>query len=130
MKTVKTALKYLMAILYILAGINHFVKTGFYLSIMPAYLPWHLALVYISGVIEFVLGAMLLLPKFSRLAAWGVIALLIAVFPANINMAVNPQLFPDIKLLFLYLRLPLQGVLIVWAYWYTKPVEDSRLKKS
>jgi uncharacterized membrane protein len=55
-----------------------------------------------------------------RIAAWGLIALLIAVFPANIHMALNPQLYPDTPLAALLIRLPLQGVLIAMAYWFTR----------
>jgi uncharacterized membrane protein len=88
--------------------------------IMPPYLPWHLALVYGSGIAEIVLGAMLLVPRWSRLAAWGLVALLVAVFPANVHMAMNPEAFPDVAPRLLYLRLPLQGVLILWAWWYTR----------
>lgn len=88
---------------------------------MPPYLPWHLALVYLSGLFEIVLGVLLLIPKCTRLAAWGLIALLIAVYPANIHMAVNHELFPEYKELTLWLRLPLQLLLIALVYWYTRP---------
>lgn len=87
---------------------------------MPPYLPWHLALVYISGVAEIGLGALLLFEQWSVLAAWGLMALLIAVFPANIHMALHPALFSWASPINLWLRLPLQGVLIAWAYWYTR----------
>ncbi len=116
----KTILKYVFAILFILAGLNHFINPAFYLKIMPPYLPWHLFLVYLSGFFEIVFGVMLLIPKFTRLAGWGLILLLIAVYPANIHMAMNPQLFPHIPFAALLLRLPLQFVLIAWAYWYTR----------
>jgi uncharacterized membrane protein len=87
---------------------------------MPDYLPAHSFLVQISGVFEIALGALLLIPKFTRIAAFGIIALLIAVFPANIYMAQHPELFPEFSRAALYARLPLQLVLILWAYWYTK----------
>ena len=106
--------------LFILAGINHFYDPDFYLRIMPPYLPWHLFLVYLSGVFETVLGIMLLIPKTQKLAAWGLIALLFAVFPANIYMAMNTELFADINPTLIYLRLPLQFVVIAWAYWFTR----------
>jgi uncharacterized membrane protein len=108
-------------VLFVLAGLNHFVNPGFYMKIMPPYLPWHLPLVYLSGLFETALGVLLLIPAFTRAAAWGLVALLIAVFPANIHMAVNPQLYPDLTHTALWLRLPLQAVLIAWAYWYTRP---------
>jgi len=87
---------------------------------MPPYLPAHLFLIYLSGFLEIGCGIALLLPKFSKRAAWGIILLLLAIFPANIYMAMNPQIFPDINPLILYLRLPLQFVLIGWAFWHTK----------
>ena len=121
MQKVKTILKYLFAIFFVLAGLNHFLNVDFYMNIMPPYLPWHLFLVYLSGVCEIALGLLLLIPKFTSLAGWGLIALLFAVFPANIHMAVNPQLFPEFSSMLLWLRLPIQFVLIAWAYWYTSP---------
>jgi uncharacterized membrane protein len=109
---------------FVLAGLNHFINPDFYLKSMPAYLPWHLFLVYFSGFFEIALSVLLLVPNFTRIAAWGLIALLIAVFPANIQMATNPQLYSDINPLALWLRLPLQAVFIAWAYWYTRPVNQ------
>lgn len=98
----------------------HFVKPDFYLKIMPPYLPWHRELVFLSGVFEAALGLLLLVPRYSRLAAWGVIALLIAVFPANLYLFQHQDLLPASPLVHL-LRLPLQAVLILWAYWHTRP---------
>ena len=121
MRLLKIVLKYLICVFFLLAGINHFINPDFYLKIMPPYLPWHLFLVYLSGFFEIALGGMILVPALTRVAAWGLIALLIAVFPANIHMAVNPGFYPDISPIALWLRLPLQGVLIAWAYWYTRP---------
>ncbi len=120
MISLKFAMKWLMGILLILIGIRHFTQPDFFVKIVPPYLPWHLTLVYISGVAEIGLGAMLLVPKWSHLAAWGIIALLIAVFPANLHMAMNPQLYPSLSPTALYARLPFQGVLIAWAYWFTR----------
>lgn len=120
MKYVKIILKYIFAAAFVLAGINHFLNPQFYLKMMPPVLPAHLLLNYLSGVFEILFGVLLLIPKFSRLAAWLIIALLIAVFPANIFMAMNPQMFPDISPTALYLRLPLQLVLIAWAFWFTR----------
>ena len=120
MPVIKLVLKWLLAIAFIFAGANHFFNPQFYLRIMPAYLPYHLFLVYLSGVFEMAFGILLLIPRFSRLAAWGIIALLIAVFPANIYMAMNTELFPEFNPLLIWLRLPLQLVIIAWAYWFTK----------
>ena len=119
MLTLKLVLRYVYGILFIAAGLYHFINPVFYLRIMPPYLPWHLFLVYLSGFFESALGILILIPKFTRLAAWGLIALLIAVSPANVHMAMNPQLYPDLPPLALWLRLLLQAVLISWAYWYT-----------
>lgn len=124
MRNTKAILKYLFAAAFVLAGLNHFINTDFYLKIMPPYLPLHLPLVYLSGVVEMVLGALLLIPKLTRVAAWGLIALLVAVFPANIHMAVNHELYPAYNVTALWLRLPLQIVLMVYAYWYTMPLSQ------
>ncbi len=120
MKLIRQITKAIFALFFVVAGANHFVDTPFYLSIMPPYLPLPYALVIISGVAEIVLGIALLIPKLSRLAAWGLIALLIAVFPANIHMATHPELYATIPPIALWLRLPLQVVLVLWAYWYTR----------
>jgi len=121
MRRFKTPLRYLLGLLFVAAGVNHFLRVEFYESIMPPALPWHLPLVYISGVAEIVLGLLLLVRRWQRYAGWGLIALLIAVFPANIHMALHPELYSSWSPWLLYLRLPLQGVLIAWAYWYTRP---------
>jgi uncharacterized membrane protein len=113
----------LAAALYVVAGALHFVQTDAYLKIMPPYIPWHLAMVRISGVCEILGGLGLLLPQTRRAAAWGLIALLIAVFPANVYMATNPietgatSIAPVLR----WGRLPLQVVLGWWLLWCTKP---------
>lgn len=126
MRKLKLTLKYLFAILFIAAGSNHFFNTSFYLRIMPPYLPWPLLLVYLSGLFEIMLGGLLLIPGSMRAAAWGLIALLIAVFPANLHMAVNHGLYPEYGETALWARLPLQLVLIAWAYWYTRSTERAK----
>ena len=115
---------YLLAIGFVLAGVNHFINAPFYLRMMPPVLPAPLFLVYLSGVFEIALGILLLVPKFSRLAAWGLIALLLAVFPANIYMVLNLHLFAEFSPTALYLRLPVQFLLIAWAYWFTKKAPE------
>jgi uncharacterized membrane protein len=120
MSHIQRGWRYLYGLLFVAAGSNHFLNTPFYVSIMPPYLPWHEALVYVSGLVEIGLGALLLNERYSRLAAWGLIALLIAVFPANVHMAVHPEQYEWASPLILWLRLPLQGFLILWAYWYTE----------
>ena len=116
----KRATRYLCGAFYVVAGLNHFFSADFYRAMMPPYLPWPIALVYVSGVAEAMLGALLFFRGSSRLAAWGLIALLVAVFPANVHMALHPELFPSLSTTVLWLRLPLQGVLIAWAFWYTR----------
>ena len=120
MRIFKSLTKAAFALLFVTAGVNHFVDPAFYVSIMPTYLPWHYALVIISGIVEVALGIGLLIPKTSRYAAWGLILLLIAIFPANIHMVTHAELYPTIPVIALWLRLPLQGLLILWGYWYTK----------
>jgi uncharacterized membrane protein len=120
MSRTKAVSKYLLAIFMVRAGMMHFVRTDFYVKIMPPYLPTHRELVYLSGVFEIVLGVSLLIPRLSRLAAWGIIALLIAVFPANIYVYQHQDLVPA-RPIFHSFRLPLQGVFLLWAYWHTRP---------
>lgn len=121
----KTPLRWLFGILFILAGLNHFRSPDFYVNIMPPYLPWHRELVAISGVAEIALGALLLFRRWTVLAGWGLIALLVAVFPANLHMAMHPDLYPSLAPAALWMRLPLQGLLIAWAYYYTRPAAHS-----
>ncbi len=116
----KLVMTWLFALIFLGAGTLHIVRPDPFVKIMPPYLPWHLQLVYLSGVFEIALGVMLLIPKCQVLAAWGLIALLIAVFPANISMALNAADYPQFPAALIWLRLPLQGVLIAWAYWFTR----------
>ena len=117
-----------MAAFYLVAGINHFRDAGFYLPMMPGYLPAHRELIELSGVAEFALGLALLVlgarvPRLRRWAAWGVIALLVAVFPANLHIALH-----DIPIggrsegagIWNWVRLPFQAVLIGWAWLYAR----------
>ena len=120
MTPMKTISKFVLAIFMIGAGIMHFVNPAFFLKIMPPYLPLHNELVLLSGVCELLLGILLLVPAYSRWAAWGIIALLIAVFPANLHVFQHQELLQAPPLVHL-LRLPLQGIFILWAYWHTRP---------
>jgi uncharacterized membrane protein len=117
---IQTAGKILLGVFFIVAGIAHFARPEVYVKIMPPYLPWPLGLVYASGVCEAGLGILVLIPRYTRLAAWGLIALLIAVFPANVHMAMHPELYPRIPPAGLWWRLPLQGVFMAWAYAYAR----------
>jgi len=118
----KKVFQILLSLFIIIAGTLHFIKPEPFVKIVPDYLPYHLGLVYISGFFEILFGIGLLIPSLSSAAAWGLILLFIAVFPANINMAVNNipiQGVPDHQILY-WLRLPFQAVLIAWAWWFTK----------
>jgi uncharacterized membrane protein len=106
---------YLMAGMYVFTGIVHFIKPIVFKRIMPPWLPWHYPLIYISGAAEIVLG-ILLIPEVTRpYAAWGLIALLIAVFPANFYMASQMKKKKHPFTWMAILRLPIQIVLIYWA---------------
>lgn len=118
-KTLTLVGKWIFAAIFVMGGIGHFVATDVYMKIMPPYLPYHRALVLLSGIFEVVLGVLLLVPKTSRLAASGLIALLVAVFPANLSMFQNSEKF-GLSPTLLLLRLPLQGLLILWAFLYTR----------
>lgn len=115
----KSFMKWVFGLLFVAAGTNHFLQPALYEAIMPPYLPWPVALVYLSGMFEVVLGVLLLIPRTTTLAAWGLIALLIAMFPANLHMALNADSYPAIPPVALWLRLPVQGLLIAWAWWFT-----------
>lgn len=120
MRILNTVMRWLLGILLIAAGINHFWHSAFYLNIMPDYLPWHTELVYASGVCEVVLGAMLLVPRSMRLAAWGVVAMLLVFLSVHIHMIVHAERYATISPLFLWFRLLLQLPLIAWAYWLAR----------
>ena len=110
-----------LSLLFVLAGANHFLNPDFYVAMMPPYLPAHLELVYLSGLLESLGGAVVLAPRVRAHAGWALVLLLVAIFPANLHMALNPDLFPDVSSVGLYVRLPLQIPLIAWAYWATRP---------
>ncbi len=98
------------------AGINHFVMPRTYEAIVPDYLPAHRELVYASGVAEFAAAALTLHPRTRRAGGWGLVATLVGVFPANVEMALNPARFEQFPPAALWARLPLQLVMIylVW----------------
>jgi uncharacterized membrane protein len=100
------------------AGIMHFVIPKQYVAIVPDYLPAHRELVYASGVAEIAGGAGLMHPRTRRLASWWSIATLIAVFPANVHMALHPDRYEERVpggRVGLWLRLPVQALFIAWA---------------
>lgn len=113
-------MKWVVGIVFVLAGVNHFAHPDFYMKIMPPYLPSPRLLVAVSGAAEVLLGILLLIPRFTVPAAWGIIALLFAVFPANLHMALHAELYPEFPPAALWGRPPLQGVLIALVYWFTR----------
>lgn len=118
----KEILRGVQAVAIIIVGITHFAKPAPYVRIVPPQLPHPEALVYISGFFEILGGIGLLIPYVSVAAAWGLFALYIAVFPANINMTMNDielEGIPHNQVLY-WIRLPLQAVLLAWAWWYTR----------
>lgn len=118
----KKIVLYLQAVFYILAGINHFWHPAIYCKLIEAFLPYPLAMVYISGVAELAGGLGLLIPATRRMAAIGLIVLLVVIFPANIYMALHPEEWSQIAPAILYLRLPLQILFIYGVYVYaSKP---------
>ncbi len=117
----KTPLRYLLALIMVTAGILHFARPHNFIKIVPDWLPAPRTLVYVSGFCEILGGVGLLIKRVQKAAAWGLVALYIAVFPANVNMAVNRILIDNP--LILWGRLPFQAVLIAWAWWYTRPEE-------
>jgi uncharacterized membrane protein len=116
-----------MAVLYTAAGITHFTRPAMFLQIMPPWLPLHHFFVYFTGVLEILLGVLLMVPATRKTAAWGLIILLIAVFPANVQMMLNyknqnhPLLWVSVA------RLPLQVLLVWWAWLYTKSRKPQRV---
>ena len=111
-----------MVVLYTVAGVNHFINPHFYRKIMPPWLGWHNELIFISGAAEILLALLLLFTPTRRIAAWGIIGLLVAVFPANVQMMFNYNKENNPQLWIAIARLPLQLVLTWWAYRFTKRV--------
>jgi uncharacterized membrane protein len=124
MSTTKRVFLVLLAVLMVLAGVAHFTAMkAAYVAIMPQWLPLHLELVYLTGALEILFGVGLLIPGFRRQAAWGLVALLILMWPANINQAIHGIQPAGLEMspTMLWVRLPLQLVFIAWAWWMTRP---------
>ena len=118
--TIKLITIYLMSFFYVFIGINHFTNAKWFMQIMPPYIPYHLQLVYLSGAFEILFGLMLLFSKVRFIAGWGLILLLIAVFPANIYVAQTNGAAMGTSTAIAWGRLPFQAVFIALAYWHTK----------
>ena len=110
------------SIFYVIVGIKHFIDPDFFLAIVPPYLPFHLELVYMSGLFEILFGIMILIPKYRYWGSVGLIFLLIAVFPANIYLfqSVEAQKAIGATQEIATWRLPVQGIFIWVAYWIRK----------
>ena len=117
---IKTISIIIMSLFYIMAGTNHFINPDWYVRIVPPILPFKTAIVYISGILEIILGSLLIFPKTRFIAGWGLIILLVAVYPANIYVALTNGEAMDITPLIAWGRLPFQFVLIGFAYWHSK----------
>ena len=110
----------IMAAFYVIAGVYHFINPDFYKKIMPPWLPGHYFIIYFTGFCEIVFG-LLLIPKQTRKpAAWSIIVLLVVVFPANIQMMLNYWHAQSPYLWLAILRLPIQLLLIWWAYIFAR----------
>ena len=113
------AARLLLALFFILAGLNHFIAPSIYLALVPTYLPWPGLLVALSGSAE-IIGGLGVLPAATRVwAGWGLIALLLAVFPANVQAISSGMIIGGhaVPTWLLWARLPFQGLLIAWVYW-------------
>ena len=109
----------IMCIFYIGVGVKHFTNPMWFVKIVPPFLPYKLSLVYISGFFEILFGIMLLFPITRYVAAWGLILLLIAVFPANIYLAMTNGAALNTTPLIAWGRLPFQFLFIAIAYWHS-----------
>lgn len=119
----RAVLRVVLGLAMVFVGVLHFVAPGPFVTMVPRGLPAPLLLVHVSGVAEIAGGAGLFVPRLRRAASWGLVALYIAVFPANVNMAMNDLPLGDYhpSPAALWARLPLQLVFIVWAWWVGKP---------
>jgi len=119
----KDTLRVILAVCMVVAGVLHFAQPDPFIRIVPGFLPAPATLVYLSGAIEMLLGVGLLVPATRQFSAWGLVVLFIAVYPANLNMAINHIEIAGIPDTWWFhaIRLPFQLVLIAWAYWLTQP---------
>ena len=126
MKKIKLITIVIMSLFYIWVGIKHFLDPSWFVQIMPPSLPMHYEAVYVSGFFEILFGIMLLFSRTRYYAAWGLILLLIAVYPANIYLAFNeaPQKALEISAFAAsWVRLPIQFIFLGLAYWHSRDIE-------
>ena len=117
---VKVISVFVMGIFYVIVGVKHFQDPSWFVQIIPPILPYKYELVYISGFFEILLGILLMIPRFQSIAAKGLMALLICVYPANIYLAQTNGVALGISPLIAWGRLPFQFVFIGLAYWHLK----------
>ncbi len=123
MSRIKRVLLWVMAVAYVLAGFNHLLNPEFYVAIIPPGLPNPEWITLVSGLAEIVLGVFVLEPRVRVFAAWGLIALLIAIFPANVHVAlenIGSEGPGSGGAVANWVRLPFQALLVFWAWWYTR----------
>ena len=128
MKIFKNITIYIISLLYVIVGIKHFTNTGFFVTIVPPIINWKEEVVLVSGLIEVILGILLLFNQTRKLAAWGIILLLIAVFPANIYLYLSEiarETLSISKSQALY-RMPFQITLIIISYWHSKETHSKQ----
>lgn len=133
LQRVRRPATYLMAFFFVSVGVGHFTDEAFFVSIVPDWIPWPRAAVIVSGVAEIAGGVALAVPRAHLFARWWLLGLLVAVFPANIDMALNPHPWPAAPAfmnltnpdpVLLYLRLPVQFVMMGVVWWITRRVPD------
>jgi len=124
MKYIKLFTIYFMSIAYTYVGIRHFIDPDFFLAIMPNYFSLHLFFVYLTGLMEVVFGVLLVFKKTRKIAAYGLIVLLVIVFPANIHLVQSElsQSILDVTKEQSIIRLPFQGLFLLLAYWHSKNI--------
>ena len=110
----------IMSLFYIIAGINHFINPVWYIRIVPPILPFKIVIVYITGILEIILGSLLFFTNTRFIAGWGLVILLFAIYPANIYVALTNGEAMDTTPIIAWGRLPFQFALIALAYWHSK----------
>jgi len=128
MKTLKNITIYIMSLLYILVGVKHFLEPDFFLAIVPPTLIYKESIVLVSGLLEVIMGLLLLIRKTRKIGAWGIICILILVFPANIYLFLSevPREMIGITKNQALLRLPFQIPLIILSYWHSKESDSKK----
>jgi uncharacterized membrane protein len=130
MRFLKSALRVLLGLFFIGAGINHFLNPDFYIRIMPDYIPWHATMVYLSGLSEIAAGGILFVARWRVWAAWAIVAMLVVFLTVHLHMIVHAERYESVPLSLLYIRLALQFVLIAWGWWYTRAEPQAALQSS